>query len=487
MSHATPAVLDVSVYSVGQNKGALRVWLRGKMLERAGFLPATRYSISHRDGAVILTRDEAGYRGVSTGKSNEKEFPVIDLNSFKVLAAFAGLEHVRVTFTNGEISIEPLASELRARQRIERTTQRIEAGEALQVGSLAHGGGIMSHAVHAGFTLAGIKTELAFANELRPEMIEQSMSFNPIWTSRSIALCGKLQELAFDESIVSKLPQIDVLECGLPCSGASVAGRVKRRLVHPESHPEVGHLVVPFLSLVMRVNPTAIIFENVVPYAASASMDIIRSTLADMHYDVQEITFSGEEFNAIENRKRLLMIAVTRGYSLSFSDMIRPEKKARTFGEIMEALPLDDPRWSTMQGLKNKEIADKEKGLSFAMQIFTADSPTIGTLTKGLAKCRSTDPKIQHPTNPELLRNPTPTEHGHAKNIPAAAMEVIKGISATLAHELFGQSVIHNALAAAAELTGNVLKRGMKKALSVIAQDEDENNSKYLQKQLTLI
>jgi DNA (cytosine-5)-methyltransferase 1 len=104
-----------------------------------------------------------------------------------------------------------------------------------------------------------------------------------------------------------------------------------------------------------------------------------------------------------------------------------------------------------MEGLKAKEIRDKEAGKSFAMQIFDANSPYIATLTKGIPKNRSTDPKFRNPENPDLLRIPTALEHARAKGVPE---ELIAELSSTLAHEILGQSIIYDPFVSVGELIG---------------------------------
>lgn len=457
--------MDVKITSIGQNRGAHRVWLEGAMLTRAGFTPKTRYQIKTENGAVILTREDKGFRIVSARTRAEREIPIIDINSAEILAMFDGLEHVKVTFDEGSIYIEPLASELRARERVARATKKLATGEALSFGSLAHGGGVMDDALAAGFEEAGIKTHLKFANEIREDLTEHSINLGRTFTEKTIALNGKMQELAFDNEVMNSVGYVDIISAGLPCSGASVAGRVKRALVHPESHPEVGHLVVPFLAIIARLNPLAIELENVVPYGNSASMEIIRSMLADLGYIVHEAILEGADFGALENRKRMVMVAVTKGISFDFSLLEKPKFTPQTLGDILEPIALDDSRWSKMEGLKAKEVRDAANNKSFAMQIFTSESEKICTLTKGLSKNRSTDAKIQHPTNPELLRVPTPTEHARAKQIPEA---MIAGLSATIAHEMLGQSVIYKKIVAVGKLLGQSIA-----ALTAPKQEEE--------------
>lgn len=437
--------MDISITAIGENKGAARVWLQGNPLVRAGFEPRTQYTMETRDGAIVLKKVieqelllNQKTRVVSGRKRNDSEFPIIDINNAELSAMFAGLAHVRVIYGKNEITILPISSELRAKERMNDARDRMDAGQPLTFGSLAHGGGILSHALEAGFSLEGLKAELAFANEYREDLVDHVMARNPIWTPRTISLQGPMQELAFDEWVMRTIGRVNVLEAGLPCSGASVAGRAKRALSHAEAHPEVGHLVIAFLAIIARVNPAVVILENVTQYQNTASMSIIRNQLRDLCYDVHEVVVNGSEWNALEHRSRVVMVAVTKGMSFSFDDLERPERVERKLSEILEPIALDDPRWSPMEGLKAKEIRDAAAGKSFAMQIFDAESSKISTLTKGLSKNRSTDAKIRHPENPDLLRIPTPKEHARAKDIPE---HLIEGLSATIAHELLGQSI----------------------------------------------
>jgi hypothetical protein len=64
----------------------------------------------------------------------------------------------------------------------------------------------------------------------------------------------------------------------------------------------------------------------------------------------------------------------------------------------------------------------------------------VGTITKGYSKVRSTDPKLQHPTDPKLLRRFTPGEHARIKGVPE---RLVDGVSATVAHQILGQGVVY--------------------------------------------
>ncbi|WP_455233510.1 DNA cytosine methyltransferase [Geopseudomonas aromaticivorans] len=436
------------IKEIRENRGKPRIWLEGKQLERAGLTPGASYEVITKGGSLVLKADPNGSRTVTTKERHGKPLPIIDLNSKELLGIFEGMDAVRLAVRQGEVYLLPLASELKRKRRLKRIRSRVNEGEPLEIGSTSHGLGVLGHAVHQGLNNAGLPARTAFANDIRADLMEQADRVHPSWDDRTIPFVAPMQELAFDESGTRHIPEVDIFEAGIPCSGASVAGRAKRGLVHPEAHPEVGHLVVGALVLIAKANPAIVLIENVTQYATSASADILRNQLRDLGYDCHEREFNGADFNALEHRKRWVLCAVTKGMAFDWDWVQLPEKRDMRLSDVLEDIPLDSPMWSEMRGLKDKQERDKAAGKSFAMQIFTGDSTKIGTLTKGLAKNRSTDPKIQHSENPDLLRNPTPLEHARVKQAPPG---LIEGLSATLAHEALGQSVVHDQFVAIAE------------------------------------
>ena len=115
---------------------------------------------------------------------------------------------------------------------------------------MACGGGILSHALHAGLEDAGLQAQTRVANEIRVDLVEHAMVHNEVFDEATIMLNMPLQELAYDEEVMRRLPEVDVLELGLPCSGASPAGRAKNRLALPEEHPLVGALIAPAIAVI---------------------------------------------------------------------------------------------------------------------------------------------------------------------------------------------------------------------------------------------
>lgn len=442
---------------IGTNRGCPRLWLQGRKPRTAGFLPGQRFNARKDEerGMLVLELSDIGTRVVSRKVKGDTEVPIIDINSMEVLSVLSGHETVRVIVQERRIIIMPLASSIAKTERLTRLQHKLQSGESLAVGSLSHGGGVLSHALHAGLQDAGVATHLAFANDIRPELLEQAGEHNSAWSESTIALAAPMQELAFDAWAMGQIPKVEIMEAGIPCSGASVAGRAKRGLQHPEAHPEVGHLVVAFLAIIAKVQPAVVLLENVKPYMASASMSILRNQLRDFGYEVHEEVLQAADWNALEHRERMCMVAVTEGMSFDFSALQRPEKHERSIAEVLDPVSEDADCWSEMQGLKAKQERDKQEGKGFAMQIVNGSDTRCPTITKGYAKVRSTDPKLRHPSNPDLLRQFTPAEHARMKGVPE---QLVHGLSATLAHELLGQSICYGPFRAVASLLGQLLK-----------------------------
>lgn len=442
------------VKKVGQNRGAPRVWLEGSQALLGGFNPGTRFDVVVSGQTVVLTANPDGTRVVSGKQIGERMNPIIDLNSKELLAIFDGMAAIRVAVREGEIYLLPLASELKKQERFKRLREKLESGEALTMGSLSHGGGILSHAIHSGLAAAGIESKLAFANEIRGELLEHARVHNDAWSDATKVYAAPMQELAFDERGLANIPKVEILEMGLPCSGASKAGKSKRGIIHAEAHPDVGHLVVAALVIVSKSNPAIVLLENVPEYAHSASADILRNQLRDMGYETQERVLNGSQWGALENRNRWCMAAVSHGIKFDFDQLVPPQVMDMKLGDVLEAVADDDPRWSKMQGLKDKMVRDKLEGKNFSMQVFSGDDDHINTLTKGYAKVRSTDPKIAHPSDPDLLRQITAVEHARMKQVPE---HLIAGLSNTIAHEVLGQGIVYPPFKDVGQHVGNAL------------------------------
>jgi len=447
----------LEIAKIGENKGAPRVWIEGRKAAIAGFLPGTRYRATVNPERALLSLEIAddGLRIVSKKTKGDVELPVLDLNSHELLSMFAGLNAVRVVVSNNRIDILPVASEIRAKKRLERLKAQFAAHLPVTMGAVSSGIGILDLAAHEGLALAGVESTLAFACEIRDDCMEHAAAKNPAFGPETITLTMPMQELVFDQFAMSKLPEPTIFQGGIPCSGASKSGRSKLGLKHPEDHPEVGHLVVPYIGMIGRLNPVACLLENVLPYRSSASMSILRSALRDLGYDVHEIELDAGDWNMIEPRQRFFMVAVTKGIKFSFSDLKKPEPCTRTFGEVMEDVDPAHSTWGNIDYLWNKRDRDAAAGKGFAPTVIDASSTKVPTQTKNLAKRQSTGTFIQHPTDPTLYRIPTVKEHAALKGVPSM---LIENTTQGFGHECLGQAVSMPPVVSIFEALGNSLR-----------------------------
>lgn len=446
------------IKKVGNHRGKPRVWVEGLAATVAGFAPGQRYDVEVRGSTVVLQVNQDGSRVVSSKVIGERVNPVIDLNSRELLAVFDGMAAVRVVAREGEIYILPLATELRKRERMERLRGRLESGEPLRIGSVSHGGGVLSHALHEGFKAAGVPTELVFANDIRDDLIQHASQANDAWNARTVPLVAPMQELAFDERAMGHLPAAEIVEAGIPCSGQSRAGKAKRGLAHEAEHPEVGHLVVPTLIIIAKANPAVVLLESVPDAARSETASIFRNQLRDLGYAIHERTLSGKEWSSLEPRNRWCMVAVSAGIELDLDALIPPNKVERKVGDVLEPVPPEDPRFREYGYLKDKLVRDQAAGKGFAFKVVDAESTAVGVLNKTLHKAQSTGTYVASPTDPDKMRLLTSTEHARIKRVPE---HLIDGLSNTVAHEMLGQGVLYDPFRDLGQHVANSLHRAV--------------------------
>lgn len=429
------------VRNIGENRGKPRVYLETNALETAGFIPGKTYrrEIDEESRRIVLTVEPNGAYLVSRKEKAGRVLPVIDINSSEVLKVFDGMQAVRIVIQANSILIMPLASEAKRAARLERLKRNLDLGSVTTAG-ISFGGGVLDHAAHTGLHEAGISARLAMANEIDEGLLEHATQQNDIWHKDTVGVAAPMQELVQDDAAMRRLPVVDVLCAGIPCSGASVAGKAKRGLDLMEQHPAVGHLAASALMIINRIQPAVVVIENVEAYASTGSAHIIRNHLRDSGYEVQETVLSAAEFGCLENRVRWFLVAATRGIKIDLQDLAPALKPVRTLSEVLEPIGQDAEDWRTFSYLKEKEVRDASKGNSFAMQVVTPASTSCPTIRKGYHKGGSTDPLLAHPTDPDLLRQFTVREHARIKEVPD---HLVQGLSKTDGHILLGQGIAY--------------------------------------------
>lgn len=429
---------------IGESKNVARLWLEGRKLERAGVRIGDRYQLVTVKGLERLelrvvnddTRDQVFT--VSKRERRGNVVPLIEIRSKVLSELFDKIERVRVAIRNGRIVVTALHLETKIRERVKRLTEKLRNGEKLATASLFHGAGVVARAIHSGLLRSGVKTFIQVGVEIEPDYLDASLANNQsIWTEDSIAINSDIREINWG----SNAPSVEILEAGIPCTGASRAGRSKNKIAMAEEHSSAGALFVDFLDAVKALNPAYIVIENVPEYQKSASMVVVRSVLESLGYNLKEAVLNGNDFGALERRSRLVVVATTKGLpEFDFDQLMPVREKEGSVSEVLEDIPLDSERWKSYSYLADKAVRDKEAGKGFARQLLTGDEGHCGVIGRLYAKARSTEPFIVHPEDPSLSRLLTPREHARVKGIPE---EIISGLASTTAHEVLGQSVIY--------------------------------------------
>ena len=451
---------NVSYLKVGENKGTKRIWLQGQKLASQGIKPGMRYSLECDTDKICLVFSQDGKRLVSKKKVKDSLLPVMDVRADEIEEVFGdNVERVRVVIRSNEIIITLHHLEAAEHERLERLIKKLCNNEPLNTGSLAHGGGVLDLAIHTGLNMAGVDSRLSFAIEVERKYLDASLKNNPIWDGDSIAIESPMQDVEY-----KKLPKVEILNAGLPCTGASIAGRSKNKLSRAEEHETAGSLFITFINAIMTVQPAIFVLENVVPYQNTASMTVIRQVLSELGYVLHETILDGNEFGALEARKRLCVVGLTKGLRGFDINHIKPLRtKESSLNQILENISDDSPRWKKMDYLKTKEERDIRNGKGFVRQVLHGNESYCGCIGKAYSKLRSTEPMLEN-ARTKLLRIFTPLEHSRAKTIPEY---LVNGLSDTVAHEIMGQSVIYCAFQAVGKSIGKFVTEYSKQKIVV--------------------
>lgn len=438
--------MDYQVKQVGNHRGRPRLYFQALKLSAHGFAPGKRYSVQTTGAKVTLRADPNGAYVVS----RKGDTPIIDINSSETLAPFVNADAVKVTFGEGTITIGRLASHVNKVDRLARLKSDGVGGVAVM--GLAFGGGILDNAAHAGMVDAGLKPRAVLVNEIDNDLLDHAQRANPVIEKDTVLVSAPMQEVIQDEDFMATVPRADVLVAGIPCSGASKAGKSKNGNAIMEAHPEVGHLAHAFLVFLQRAQPSVFLLENVPEYADSASAQIIRQQARDMGYTTHEVVLDASEFGSMEKRVRWFMVGATQGVQLDLSNLAPARPPVRTVASILDTQ--GDHHWGTFQYLKDKAVRDKEAGKGFQMQIVDRNATRVPTLRKGYHKGGSTDPLLQHPDNANMLRLFSGDEHARIKGVDP---KLVSGLSNTDKHIVLGQGVCPGPVRAIAKRIGEAL------------------------------
>jgi len=431
---STSHIRHLAYRKLSEHKGARRLWLEGRRLTDIGFTAGVRYQATMTNDSITLRLSASGNHVVS----HKAGRPVVDV----LTRALGPVERVEVAFTRGAVLVTIHPLDKAAIARLARLNARLAAGADVRLGSLCHGGGVAADALLRGLGTA----RLAFAVEMDSTYVEQSLDHG------ALSHGGMSIESDLGDIDASVLPEVDVLEAGLPCVAASRAGRSKKHLARPEADTQVADLAAAFLDVVRACQPAIVLLENVPEYANSASADLIRRRLERWGYTLHEQIIRGIQWS-LEARDRWVCVAVTRGLTIDLTTLV-PAPRTEALSDILDDnVPVG--RWHTFDHLAVKAARDAARGNNFTQRVLTPEASSVPTLRRGYQKGGSTDPRLAHPTKPGISRLFSAAEHARIKGIPAA---LVTGLSETRAHEILGQSVIAPAFVAMGSLFNETIR-----------------------------
>lgn len=413
-----------SIIEMGSTPKGGRIYLQGVWLMKAGFEPEASYEVEFTNGCVTIRTAEDGRRRVSA-KQN-RTVPVIDIENQQVCQAFASCSKLQVVTSRGTIVITPA-----------RTAQLIsERKMNFTEGSLFSGGGLLTEAA------ADLGFQPRFAVELEPEYAEVYEANHP---GADMFQCS-VEQVSFEA--LSRYRGIGLLTLGIPCEpfsrsrhwdrGTDEQGNQIRRNreLPPEAHPN-GDMVYWAIRAIEATNPHTVLIEEVPDFLKSSAYFILRNVLMRLGYNVDGRVVDPVDYGALTTRKRAVIVART-GEQVNWPAPVL--FSTRTMNDILD--PVEDGEWFTEETkpwLFRHWREQAARGNGFVSQKITADSPSVGTITKRYFAQQGQHPVVEHPTQPGTYRWLSLAE---VKRLHGIRADYQLGASKTLAGELIGQGVV---------------------------------------------
>jgi len=446
---------------IGEAKGHLRVWLEGGKLMRCGYQPDDKYSIDITGDKVVLSRCATGSYAVSRRNKAGKVYPLIEVTSSRcaeLSRIFSPEQLIRVVVTADKIVISKHHLDTQTQERESRLLSKLASNMPLDTCSLFYGFGMLDRAAHDGLASVGVRSRLSVIVEREAKYLDPAVETHGDMFSGTSYLIESPIQFA---RITDKMP-VELLIAGIPCTGASKAGKAKNKNKTAEEHADAGAMFYYTLRCIELMNPALISLENVCEYANTESMAVIRFVLENMGYDLVELTLSGNDYGSIEDRKRLCVFAVSANLDFNLfpiTDVLAAatskSNTMQTLGDVLDNVPLDASAWKSYDYLAEKEIRDMEAGKGFRRQLLDGTESKCGTIGRHYNKGRSTEPFIQHPTDATKSRLLSVKEHARVKGYPVDKLNA--DMSVTTAHEALGQGIIYPAFNAAFSALGRFL------------------------------
>lgn len=447
-------------------------------LAEIGLVPGQRFNVTYEDGKITVDVDKNGERVISAKVYKYRRGDVIgsrlDLKNMKVAESVGEQQVMLAIYSPNRLvfCLMPIAQQIAARTK--QLLEIFKFKRPIRCGSMFSGVGMGDIGVESGLSKAGLKSKLTFVNDIDPLSINTLVANNPTYIK------GVTNTYAMDIHQLSghELDGVDILTAGIVCKNSSKLNVAQRD--EPERCQNYGHLFVSFLNA-MSANKwrvPIVVIENVVAYASTIGFGIIQRLFEIQGYDFyiadpesQDLhSYQGVnslEYGALEGRKRLFAIFVTKGIPMSFSALNALKRACTlTVGDIREDESMfSDVDYNIGNGLKTAfERKGRKNNLSFNTD------RTVKTITAGHYRGRAEDPYPVHPTNPTRFRFFTNIEIARIKQMPE---DLVDGVAAKKHRgTMLGNGIIKGACEAVFFCIGESLLRWAKHENSNLPQLE---------------
>jgi DNA (cytosine-5)-methyltransferase 1 len=310
------------------------------------------------------------------------------------------------------------------------------------------GGGTLGRALQDGLSthceIAGTS-----ASEIDPRYLDNWSENHP----KGHTFGGNLTQFHPSE-LSNPTDAIRILAAGIPCTGASKAGRSKNKIARAEDHQKAGILFLPTLHYIRLHHPEIVVIENVPEYGNSLSGDILREALTTSGYHHFETTVNAyTQFDTPTARKRWVLVATKTPFQWNFC--AKPFQG--TLAPYLDPELNDDEVFSPEAVQKHKAYIDRKtsEGCGFKHVVLDKTSPSAPTFVRTYHKLHYSGPFLK---SGDTYRQFRPREIARLSGIPD---DFRLPEAKTTAIEILGQGVCYKPFLALGEALGTWIAQKM--------------------------
>lgn len=438
------------------SSGAARLYiLNTTALRGSKFFAGAKVNITYKKNRIEVSLSPSGKKSVMETARGE----LLELKCLNTAKAIGDHEFVSVTFREGMIVITAHGLSEKVAKRENALIKKLKEGLPLRKACFFSGTGMLSYHISQGLKKMGVDSQIVFANEMDELALSVNIESNPMWKNASedaLAVCDSIESL-----VDMDLPEIDIATVGYPCVGMSLLAKKENR---DTLHPLAGMLFIPLIHALKKMNPSVIVFENTPRFKDSDTLNFIKRAMPD--YQFEEKVFDGHDFGDLESRKRVCVIASSKGLSLNPISAMEIKRNAEHRPKVSDYLLPIEPSSHLYKEMAHVKKRDAMKHLGYKNNLYYGHENEMVTIPATYASPKAGTPMIAHPTDHNLQRQITVEEHLLLRGIPKGMADNIISVkngehplvskrgSVSACHRMLGNGVSKNVFTAIGAFLG---------------------------------